>query len=160
MPMSDFGTKLLYLSPSQGVCASLLCRDVAWLTEEVLFRNKDVGFGGSVVDVVHHSLSLLSPHLIIAALPSRSVFCQSKEKQRTLISSIQQNCVAYQKSNFPFSEASDSITVLFLLLVCVSFSSRRDPFIMPSPSLAAILHLTQQAQTVTHTFIFEAVGGE
>ncbi len=119
MLMSDFGTKLLHPSSSQGVRASLLCRDVVWLTEEVWFRNKDVGFGGSVADVVHYSLSLLAPHLIIAAVPSRLVFCQSKEKQRTLISSMQQNCVAYQKSNFPFSEASVSITVHFLLLVHV-----------------------------------------
>ncbi|KAM9360108.1 glycerol-3-phosphate acyltransferase 2, mitochondrial [Symphorus nematophorus] len=55
----------------KGVSMSLLCRDMAWLTEEVLFRNKDVGFGGSLVEVVHHSLSLLASHLIIAAAPSR-----------------------------------------------------------------------------------------
>lgn len=110
--MSDFGTKLLRLSPPQGVSASLLCHDVAWLTEEILFRIKDVGFGGSLAEVVHYSLSLLAPHLIIAAVPSRLVFCLSKEKQRTLISCVQQNCVAYQKSNFPFSETSVSISAL------------------------------------------------
>lgn len=38
--------------------------------------------------------------------------------------------------------------------------SRKDPFIVPRPSLAATLHLTLQAQIVTHTFILEAVGGE
>ncbi|XP_051279450.1 glycerol-3-phosphate acyltransferase 2, mitochondrial isoform X2 [Dicentrarchus labrax] len=54
----------------KGVSASLLCHDVAWLTEEVLFRNRDVGFGGSLADVVHYSLSLLAPHLVIAAAPS------------------------------------------------------------------------------------------
>uniref|UniRef100_A0A3B3CGA8 Glycerol-3-phosphate acyltransferase 2, mitochondrial n=1 Tax=Oryzias melastigma TaxID=30732 RepID=A0A3B3CGA8_ORYME len=55
----------------KGVSASALCRDVAWLTEELLFRNRDVGYGGSLVEVVHYSLSLLSPHIVIAAVPSR-----------------------------------------------------------------------------------------
>uniref|UniRef100_A0A3Q3R758 Uncharacterized protein n=1 Tax=Monopterus albus TaxID=43700 RepID=A0A3Q3R758_MONAL len=84
---------------------SALCRDVVWLTEEVLLKNKDVGFGGSLAEVVHHSLSLLTPHLIIAAVPSR-----------------------------------------------------KDPFIIPRPSLAASLHLNLQAHIVRHTFILEAVG--
>lgn len=82
MVTSELGTKLLRPSPPQGVSVSLLCRDVAWLTEELLFRNKDVGFGGSLVEVVHYSLSLLAPHLIIAAVPSRLVFCLSNEKQK------------------------------------------------------------------------------
>ncbi|KAF0034075.1 hypothetical protein F2P81_014141 [Scophthalmus maximus] len=89
----------------QGVNASALCRDVAWLTEELLFRNKDVGFGGSLAEVMQYSLSLLAPHLIIAAVPSR-----------------------------------------------------KDPFIVPHPSLAATLHLALQAKIVTHTFVLEAVG--
>ncbi|KAM7019023.1 glycerol-3-phosphate acyltransferase 2, mitochondrial [Tautogolabrus adspersus] len=98
-------SSLLLYKHRKGVSVSLLCRDVVWLTEELLFRNKDVGFGGSLVEVVHYSLSLLAPHLIIAAVPSR-----------------------------------------------------KDPFIVPRPSLAATLHLTVQAQIVTHTFILEAVG--
>uniref|UniRef100_UPI0037E72BF9 glycerol-3-phosphate acyltransferase 2, mitochondrial n=1 Tax=Semicossyphus pulcher TaxID=241346 RepID=UPI0037E72BF9 len=98
-------SSLLLYRHREGVSLSLLCRDVAWLTEELLFRNKDVGFGGSLVEVVHYSLSLLSPHIIIAAVPSRT-----------------------------------------------------DPFIVPRPSLAATLHLTVQAQIVTHTFVLEAVG--
>ncbi|XP_026198340.1 glycerol-3-phosphate acyltransferase 2, mitochondrial isoform X2 [Anabas testudineus] len=98
-------SSLLMYKHHKGVSASVLCRDVAWLTEELLFRNKDVGFGGTLVEVVHYSLSLLAPHLIIAALPSR-----------------------------------------------------KDPFIVPRPALAATLHLTLQAQIVTHTFILEAVG--
>lgn len=68
--------------PPQGVSASLLCRDVAWLTDEVLLRNKDVGFGGSLVQIVRYSLSLLTPHLIIAAAPSRSVFLRLKGKTK------------------------------------------------------------------------------
>lgn len=78
MLTSDFGTKLFHHSPPQGVSTSVLCRDVAWLTEELLFRNKDVGFGGSLTEVVHYSLSLLAPCLIIATAPSRLVFLSVK----------------------------------------------------------------------------------
>ncbi|KAG7273149.1 hypothetical protein CRUP_034547 [Coryphaenoides rupestris] len=88
-----------------GVYASALCRDVAWLTEELLFRNKDVGFGGSVPEVVCSALALLRPQLTIA-----------------------------------------------------STTSRKDPFIIPSPSLAAITSLFICTQIVTHSFIAEAVG--
>ncbi|TKS78315.1 Glycerol-3-phosphate acyltransferase 2, mitochondrial [Collichthys lucidus] len=98
-------SSLLLYRRRKGTSTSLLCRDVAWLTEEVFFRNKDVGFGGSLAEVIHYSLSLLAPHVIIAAVPSS-----------------------------------------------------KDPFIVPRPSLAATLHLTVQAQIVTHTFILEAVG--
>lgn len=75
---ADFGIKHLFFCfcAPQGVSASALCRDVAWLTEELLFRNRDVGYGGSLVEVVHYSLSLLSPHIVIAAVPSRLVFPQ------------------------------------------------------------------------------------
>lgn len=62
---------LLLHQHRKGVKLSVLCRDVSWLTEELLFRNKDVGFGGSLPRVVHYSLSLLARHLIIAAAPSR-----------------------------------------------------------------------------------------
>lgn len=82
MLTSHFGSKLLPPSPPQGVSVSALCRDVAWLTEEFLFRNRDVGFGGSLEDVFRYSLSLLAPHLIIAAAPSRLVFCLSKKKNK------------------------------------------------------------------------------
>ncbi|XP_034093910.1 glycerol-3-phosphate acyltransferase 2, mitochondrial [Gymnodraco acuticeps] len=64
-------SSLLLYRHHKGVSASALCRDVAWLTEELLFRNKDVGFGGSLKEVVRSSLSLLAPHLTIAAVPSR-----------------------------------------------------------------------------------------
>ncbi|XP_041642396.1 glycerol-3-phosphate acyltransferase 2, mitochondrial isoform X2 [Cheilinus undulatus] len=96
---------LLLYKHSKGASVSQLCRDVVWLTEELLFRNKDVGFRGSLVVVVLYALSLLTPHVIIAAVPSR-----------------------------------------------------KDPFIVPRPSLSATLHLTVQAQIVTQTFILEAVG--
>ncbi|CAL8330507.1 unnamed protein product [Arctogadus glacialis] len=55
----------------KGVHASALCRDVAWLTEELLFRNKDVGFGGSLPEVVCYALALLGPHLTIISTASR-----------------------------------------------------------------------------------------
>ncbi|XP_056889703.1 glycerol-3-phosphate acyltransferase 2, mitochondrial isoform X1 [Takifugu flavidus] len=98
-------SSLLLYRHRKGVSVSVLCRDVVWLTEEVLFRNKDVGFGGSVTHVVHYALSLLAPHLLIAAAPTW-----------------------------------------------------KDPFIACHPSLAATLHLSNQANIITHTFILEAVG--
>ncbi|XP_033828362.1 glycerol-3-phosphate acyltransferase 2, mitochondrial [Periophthalmus magnuspinnatus] len=64
-------SSLLLHRHRKGVKLSVLCRDLSWLTEELLFRNKDVGFGGTLSRVVHYSLSLLSPHLIMAAAPSR-----------------------------------------------------------------------------------------
>ncbi|KAF3695601.1 Glycerol-3-phosphate acyltransferase 1, mitochondrial [Channa argus] len=63
-------SSLLLHKHHKGVNASVLCRDVAWLTEELLLRNKDVGFGGTLVDMVHYTLSLLAPHIVIAAVPS------------------------------------------------------------------------------------------
>ncbi|CAL8345447.1 unnamed protein product [Lota lota] len=89
----------------KGVHASALCGDVAWLTEELLFRNKDVGFWGSLPEVVCYALALLGPHLTIS-----------------------------------------------------STASRKDPFIIPSPSMDAINSLSILTQIVTHSFITEAVG--
>ncbi|KAK0144220.1 Glycerol-3-phosphate acyltransferase 2, mitochondrial [Merluccius polli] len=89
----------------KGVFASALCRDVAWLTEELLFRNKDVGFGGSLPEVVSYALVLLGPRITV-----------------------------------------------------VSTTSRKDPFVIPRPSLDAITSLSVHAQIVTHSFITEAVG--
>ncbi|KAL6113945.1 uncharacterized protein ACO6RY_04829 [Pungitius sinensis] len=65
-------SSLLLFRHHKGVSASALSRDMAWLTKELLFRNKDVGFGGSLEEVVRCSLSLLAPHLVIAAAPSGS----------------------------------------------------------------------------------------
>ncbi|XP_029960092.1 glycerol-3-phosphate acyltransferase 2, mitochondrial [Salarias fasciatus] len=63
-------SSLLLHKHRKGVRLSELCRDVMWLTEELLFRNKDVGFSGSLAEVVHRALSLLRPHLLIVATPS------------------------------------------------------------------------------------------
>ncbi|KAA0713804.1 Glycerol-3-phosphate acyltransferase 1, mitochondrial [Triplophysa tibetana] len=60
---------LLLHKHHKGVRVSALCRDICWLLEEVLFRNTDVGYGGSLVGLVHHALSMLRPHLLIAAAP-------------------------------------------------------------------------------------------
>ncbi|KAK5622076.1 hypothetical protein CRENBAI_010975 [Crenichthys baileyi] len=98
-------SSLLLYKHNKGVSTSVLCRDVAWLLEELLFRNRDVGFGGTLQEIIHYSLSLLAPDLIIASLPSG-----------------------------------------------------KDTVIVPRPSVASILHLSLQAQKVTHTFILEAVG--
>ncbi|KAJ8379236.1 hypothetical protein SKAU_G00000140 [Synaphobranchus kaupii] len=60
---------LLLHKHRRGVRLSQLCRDASWLLEEVLFRNRDVGFGGSLWSVVYHALSLLQPSLVITQLP-------------------------------------------------------------------------------------------
>ncbi|XDV48709.1 hypothetical protein PO909_018088 [Leuciscus waleckii] len=60
---------LLLHKHRRGVRVSVLCRDICWLLEEVLFRNTDVGFGGALVGLVHHALSLLRPYLLLAAAP-------------------------------------------------------------------------------------------
>lgn len=140
--------KLSHPCTPQGVTVSLLCRDVVWLTEEVLFRNKDVGFGGSVTQIVHYSLSLLAPYLIIAAAPTWLVFSNRNESSnvlliKSLISSLVKPLLHFN----PF----------FVFWFC---SPRKDPFIAPHPSLSATLHLSNQAKIITHTFILEAVGGE
>lgn len=109
MLTSDFVTELLHPSPSQGVRASVLCRDVAWLTEELLFRNKDVGFGGTLVEVVHYSLSQLAPHLIIAAAPSRLAFCRSKQKTNHTDELYTAELCCLSKMIIPWSETSVSI---------------------------------------------------
>lgn len=138
--------KLCHPCPPQGVTVSVLCHDVVWLTEEVLFRNKDVGFGGSVTQIVHYSLSLLAPYLIMAAAPTWLVFSKRNESS-----------LAYKRSHFIFGETSTPLKSFFLLWF---HSPRKDPFIAPHPSLSATLHLSNQAKIITHTFILEAVGGE
>ncbi|XP_008334392.1 glycerol-3-phosphate acyltransferase 2, mitochondrial isoform X2 [Cynoglossus semilaevis] len=103
MSTSLVSSVLLY-KQRKGVSLSILCGDVTWLTEEMLFRNRDVGFGGSIADVVRYSLSLLAPYIIVL------------------------------------------------------MPSSKDPYIVPRPSLHAILHLSLQRQTVLQTFISEVVG--
>ncbi|XP_038133128.1 glycerol-3-phosphate acyltransferase 2, mitochondrial [Cyprinodon tularosa] len=63
-------SSLMLYKHREGVSTSVLCRDVAWLLEELVFRNRDVGFGGTIPEIVHYSLSMLAPHLIFAAPPS------------------------------------------------------------------------------------------
>ncbi|KAK1787095.1 hypothetical protein P4O66_017470, partial [Electrophorus voltai] len=70
MSTSIVSCLLLHKHPG-GVRLSVLCRDVCWLVEEVLFRNSDVGFGGSLVGVVYHALFLLQPCLLLAAAPPK-----------------------------------------------------------------------------------------
>ncbi|XP_046727000.1 glycerol-3-phosphate acyltransferase 2, mitochondrial isoform X2 [Silurus meridionalis] len=60
---------LLLNKHRRGVRVSVLCADLCWLIEELLFRRCDVGFGGSLVSVVFHALSVLRPHLLMAAAP-------------------------------------------------------------------------------------------
>ncbi|XP_069036907.1 glycerol-3-phosphate acyltransferase 2, mitochondrial isoform X2 [Lepisosteus oculatus] len=62
---------LLLHKHRKGVRLSQLCRDFSWLLEEVLFRNWDVGFGGSLEEVLCHALSLLRDSLIVGYPPSQ-----------------------------------------------------------------------------------------
>lgn len=55
---------LLYLS-LQGVLLSRLMSDFAWLLEETLVRQHDVGFSGQLRALVWHSLALLRAHLTL-----------------------------------------------------------------------------------------------
>ncbi|XP_030621928.1 glycerol-3-phosphate acyltransferase 2, mitochondrial [Chanos chanos] len=63
---------LLLHKHRKGVRVSQLCRDMLWLLEEVLFRNRDVGFAGSLAGVVCHALHLLRPWLLMAAPPPKA----------------------------------------------------------------------------------------
>ncbi|KFQ73908.1 hypothetical protein N335_05241, partial [Phaethon lepturus] len=56
---------LLFL---QGIFLSRLMRDFAWLVEEILLRQHDVGFSGQLRALVQHSLSLLRAHLTVYSL--------------------------------------------------------------------------------------------
>ncbi|PKU28364.1 glycerol-3-phosphate acyltransferase mitochondrial [Limosa lapponica baueri] len=49
----------------QGVFLSRLMRDFAWLLEEILLRQHDVGFSGQLRALVQHSLALLRAHLTL-----------------------------------------------------------------------------------------------
>ncbi|MBN3294972.1 GPAT1 acyltransferase, partial [Amia calva] len=61
---------LLLHKHRKGVCVSMLCADFSWLLEEVLFRGRDVGFGGTVGEVLTHALSLLKGCLVLGSPPS------------------------------------------------------------------------------------------
>ncbi|XP_060787282.1 glycerol-3-phosphate acyltransferase 2, mitochondrial isoform X3 [Neoarius graeffei] len=77
---------LLLHKHRRGVRVSVLCRDLCWLLEEVLFRRFDVGFGGSVLSVVFHALSVLRPHLLmVAAPPSGEPLVTARPDPHTLL---------------------------------------------------------------------------
>uniref|UniRef100_A0A672UNX6 Glycerol-3-phosphate acyltransferase 2, mitochondrial n=1 Tax=Strigops habroptila TaxID=2489341 RepID=A0A672UNX6_STRHB len=57
------GSLLLILLFLQGVFLSRLMRDFAWLLEEILLRQHDVGFSGQLRVLVQHSLILLRARL-------------------------------------------------------------------------------------------------
>ncbi|XP_068012657.1 glycerol-3-phosphate acyltransferase 2, mitochondrial-like isoform X2 [Melanerpes formicivorus] len=54
---------LLLHKHREGVLLSQLMLDFAWLLEELLLRQQDVGFSGQLRALVQHSLSLLRAHL-------------------------------------------------------------------------------------------------
>ncbi|XP_018617864.1 glycerol-3-phosphate acyltransferase 2, mitochondrial isoform X1 [Scleropages formosus] len=57
---------LLHKHP-KGLHLSRLSQDLYWLLREVLFRKRDVGFGGSLSVVLYHALSVLQPHLVLVS---------------------------------------------------------------------------------------------
>lgn len=56
---------LLFL---QGVFLSRLMLDFAWLLEEILLRQRDVGFSGQLRVLVQHSLTLLAARITLYRL--------------------------------------------------------------------------------------------
>ncbi|NXD87496.1 GPAT2 acyltransferase, partial [Halcyon senegalensis] len=59
---------LLLHKHHEGVFLSRLMADFAWLLEEILLRQHDVGFSGQLRVLVQHSLGLLRPHLTLYRL--------------------------------------------------------------------------------------------
>lgn len=55
----------LSLLSLQGVLLSRLMSDFAWLLEETLVRQRDVGFSGQLRALVRHSLALLRAHIAL-----------------------------------------------------------------------------------------------
>ncbi|XP_058869721.1 glycerol-3-phosphate acyltransferase 2, mitochondrial-like [Acipenser ruthenus] len=70
MSTSMLSCLLLHRHRKQGVAVPQLARDFSWLLEEVLFRNRDVGFGGSLPEVLCHSMTLLRDSLVLCTSPS------------------------------------------------------------------------------------------
>ncbi|XP_039624310.1 glycerol-3-phosphate acyltransferase 2, mitochondrial isoform X2 [Polypterus senegalus] len=68
MSTSIFSCLLLFKHPS-GVILSQLAQDFLWLLEEILFRNRDVGFGGCLSAVLYNAASLLKEHLVFCIMP-------------------------------------------------------------------------------------------
>ncbi|XP_023694161.1 glycerol-3-phosphate acyltransferase 2, mitochondrial isoform X1 [Paramormyrops kingsleyae] len=83
---------LLLHKHREGVRLSQLCRDVLWLVEEVVFRNQDVGFGGSLPEVVFHAVSLLQPHLHLVRLPHTTDPLLAPRSTRTAILALAGHC--------------------------------------------------------------------
>uniref|UniRef100_A0A8V5HEB4 Uncharacterized protein n=1 Tax=Melopsittacus undulatus TaxID=13146 RepID=A0A8V5HEB4_MELUD len=70
LPMAAaFPTLLLILLFLQGVFLSRLLQDFAWLLEEILLRQRDVGFSGQLRVLVQHSLILLGDRLRLYHIP-------------------------------------------------------------------------------------------
>ncbi|XP_036382085.1 glycerol-3-phosphate acyltransferase 2, mitochondrial [Megalops cyprinoides] len=83
---------LLLHKHRKGVRLSQLCRDASWLLEEVLFRNRDVGFGGSLSGVMYHALSLLRPCLVMIQLPPVTDPLLAPRPSAAAIVALSQHC--------------------------------------------------------------------
>ncbi|XP_070621329.1 glycerol-3-phosphate acyltransferase 2, mitochondrial isoform X2 [Erythrolamprus reginae] len=71
---------LLHKHP-EGVFLSRLIQDFAWVTDEILMRNSDVGFSGRVRDVLLHGLTLLRECVTLYSLSLGDVLVIPKKTE-------------------------------------------------------------------------------
>lgn len=57
-----------------------------------MFRNQDVGFGGSLAEVVCHAVSLLLPHLHLVRLPHTPDSLLAPRASRSAILALAGHC--------------------------------------------------------------------
>ncbi|XP_041089304.1 glycerol-3-phosphate acyltransferase 2, mitochondrial [Polyodon spathula] len=80
----------------KGVGVPRLARDFSWLLEEVLFRNRDVGFGGSLPEVLCHSMTLLRDSLVLCTPPSAPAPLVAPRSTPQAAMTLSQHCGALQ----------------------------------------------------------------
>ncbi|XP_043359095.1 glycerol-3-phosphate acyltransferase 2, mitochondrial isoform X3 [Dermochelys coriacea] len=72
---------LLLHKHREGVFLSRLMSDFSWLVEEILLRNRDVGFSGRLRDLVLHALSLLQGCISLHRLSRGDVLVAPRETE-------------------------------------------------------------------------------
>ncbi|MBN3279656.1 GPAT1 acyltransferase, partial [Polyodon spathula] len=80
----------------KGVGVPRLAHDFSWLLEEVLFRNRDVGFGGSLPEVLCHSMTLLRDSLVLCTPPSAPAPLVAPRSTPQAAMTLSQHCGALQ----------------------------------------------------------------
>uniref|UniRef100_H3ABH3 Glycerol-3-phosphate acyltransferase 2, mitochondrial n=1 Tax=Latimeria chalumnae TaxID=7897 RepID=H3ABH3_LATCH len=84
MSTSVFSCLLLH-KHREGVFFSQLMRDFSWLIEEILFRNFDVGFSGTLRDVVLHALYLLQNCVTLRFIPPGDLFIAPRKTRQAAL---------------------------------------------------------------------------